>query len=1204
MIYVFDDYELDTEYYELRHRGEPLQIEPKVFDLLAYFVQHPGQFISKDDLHAHLWPQQYVSEASLIYCVTGARKAVGDSGRAQRLIKTVPRRGYRFVGTVEARGSQRTEPARPAVLEPLAAASQPVADAPDALAAAPPVASTLASPTARDTPPVETERRQLTMLWCRLTTASTLSDTVDPEELHDIRQDTHTRCVEIIQRFEGHLAQYLGDAFLVYFGYPQAHEDDARRAVSTGLELVRDMERLNQGLGSEGDPKLTVRVGIHTGLVVLDHVGSGAKREQLALGDTPHVTMQIASFAEPNTVVISPTTAKLVQGYFLWQELGSHVLDNLQQPLAMYHVLQASGAESRLAAAVTIGLTRFVGRREEMGLLHARWEQVKRGRGQVVLLSGEAGIGKSRLVQVLYERLAADNYTRIECRCSPYYQNSALHPVAEYLQRWLQWERDDSAQVKLSKLEGALQPYDVAAEEVIPLLASMLSLPLPEGHTPRHLPPQVQKHKTLEALLTLLLQQAEQQPICLVMEDLHWADPSTLELLGLCIEQVHTARMLLLLNFRPDFRPPWRLRSHITHITLSRLMHHQIERMIKRVTQGKTLPAAVVQQLVAKSDGVPLFVEEMTRMVLESGLVKECDGHYELVGPLTPLAFPHTLHDLLMARLDRLGTDKHIVQLGATLGREFSYEVIRAVSQMEESVLQQTLAHLVDVELLSQQGFPPQARYTFRHVLIQEAAYQSLLRSTRRRHHAWIAEVLEARFPEIRQNHPELLAYHYMGAGLHSQAITHWQHAGQYAMTHSAHVEAIAHFRQALELNAALPETPERLRTELALQTSLGVALMSTQGYASSEVEQAYLRAQHVCEQVGETSQLFTVMRGVWLMRLVRGELRTAHALGEQLLRVAEGTQDATMFMEAHRALGTSLFTLGAPTQALHHLRHGRQLYDFERHRSLTIHYGQDSGVVSLGYAAWSLWLMGYPTQAIDSMQEALRLAQRLEHPYSWGFVLTFAAMLHQWRREPQAMLHQIDTCLTLAREYAFPLLVALGVTLQGWGLVEQGRIFAGIRQIRRGLAAYRATGAELAQTYMLALLAEAYRRQNKIDAGLNALAEALALVDETGERYWEAELYRLRGELLLAQASQRSLQTDVSHPWHEPEHSFRQALEVASRQQAKSLELRAAMSLARLGQQHGRRDVTRHLLAARYGWFTEGLDTLDLQEAKALLDA
>ena len=581
-------------------------------------------------------------------------------------------------------------------------------------------------PVARATP--EAERRQLTVLFCDLVDSTVLASQLDPEDLREVVRAYQDTCAKVIARFEGHIAQYLGDGLLVYFGYPLAHEDDAQRAVRAGLGIVEALGQLNTRLAQERGVQLAVRLGIHTGLVVVGEVGGGTRQEQLALGETPNLAARLQGIAAPNTLVISAATFQLLGGFFACQPLGTPLLKGLAQPLAVYRVLYESMARSRLEAAGSTGLTPLVGREQEIGLLRERWAQVKDGVGQVVLLSGEAGIGKSRLVQVLKEQVATEPQAWLTpCQCSPYYQNTALYPLIDLLERVaLRFEREESPQQKLSKLEGFLVQYGLPLAEAVPLFAALLSLPLPADYAPLTLSPEQQKQQTLHALLTILLRIAAQQPVLFVMEDLHWVDPSTLELLSLLVDQGPTARILALFTFRPDFSPPWTGRSHLTQVTLHRLPRRQAAEMIRQVAHGKALPPEVVEQIVAKTDGVPLFVEELTKMVLESGLLQEREERYELTGPLPPLAIPATLHDSLMARLDRLATVKGLAQLGATLGREFSYELLQAVSPWDEETLQRGLHQLVEAEFLYQRGLPPQATYLFKHALIQDAAYQSL----------------------------------------------------------------------------------------------------------------------------------------------------------------------------------------------------------------------------------------------------------------------------------------------------------------------------------------------------------------------------------------------------------------------------------------------------------------------------------------------
>ena len=632
-------------------------------------------------------------------------------------------------------------------------------------------------------PAPDAERRQLTVMFCDLVDSTRLASQLDPEDYRAVVRAYQQTCAAVIQPFDGHIAQYLGDGLLVYFGYPQAHDDDAQRAVRAGLSILDAMRTLSAHLVHDNGVRLAIRLGIHTGLVVVGAMGGGDRQEQLALGDTPNIAARLQGLAAPDTLVISAATYRLVQGYFACQDLGLHTVKGMDQPIALYQVLQESAAQSRLDVAATRGLTPLVGREEEVGLLLRRWAQSQDGLGQVVLLSGEAGIGKSRLVEVLRERAEREGCTRIVFRCSPYYQQSALYPVIEHLQRLLQFSRDDAPRRSWPSWSRRCRRIALPSDEVVPLLAALLSVPLPEArYAPLPLSPQRQRQKTLEALLAWLVAEAERQPTLAVWEDLHWADPSTLEFLSLLIDQTPTARLLTLLTCRPEFRPPWSARSYLTQLTLGRLGRAQVEAMIERITGGKALPAEVVQQIVAKTDGVPLFVEELTKAILESGLLREREDRYELTGPLPSLAIPATLHDSLMARLDRLATGKEVAQLAATLGRTFPYELLRAVSPLDEATLQQALARLVEAELLYQRGVPPQATYLFKHALIQEAAYQSLLKSTRQQYHQRIAQVLEAQFPDTAETQPELLAHHYTEAGCREQAIPYWQRAGQQAL--------------------------------------------------------------------------------------------------------------------------------------------------------------------------------------------------------------------------------------------------------------------------------------------------------------------------------------------------------------------------------------------------------------------------------------
>ena len=1081
-------------------------------------------------------------------------------------------------------GDTSTAPEGPSpVLQP--ETSRSVQDTPGTRSAFPPT-----------TPPrPEAERRQLTVLFCDLVDSTALAGQLDPEDLREVVRAYQATCAEVIQQLGGHIAQYLGDGLLIYFGYPQAHEDDAQRAVRASLGMLNAVQALNARLEQDKCIRLAVRLGIHTGLVVVGDIGGAGRQEQLALGETPNIAARLQGLAEPDTVVISEATAQLIHGYFVCQALGAQGLKGVAQPLIVYRVLHESGAQTRLDVAATRGLTLLVGREQEVGLLTERWQRTTEGMGQVVVLTGEAGIGKSRLVQVLRDQIAGTSATRIECRCSPHTQHSALYPIITHLERALAFTRNDTPADKLHKLEDALASYAVPLADMVPLFAALLSLPLPEHYPPLTLTPQRQRQKTLEALLTWLWQEADKHPVLFIVEDLHWVDPSTLEFLSLLVDQSPIARIMVLMTCRPEFTPPWPSRAHLTPLTLSRLPRPQVERMVASVAGERALPGEVVQQIVAKTDGVPLFVEELTKTVLESGLLQEHEDHYELTGPLPALAIPATLQDSLMARLDRLSTVKAVAQLGATIGRQFAYDLLQAISPLGEDMLQQGLRQLVEAELLYQRGILPQATYIFKHALIQDTAYQSLLKSTRLQYHRQIAQVLVDRFPETAETQPELVAHHYTEASLSAQAVPYWQRAGERATQHSAHAEAISHLTKGLALLQTLPDLAARAQQELTLHVALGAPLMATKGWAAPEAEHAFTRARELCRQLGETPQLFPVLAGLSAVYHVRGEHTIARELGEQMMRLAQSTQRPPFLLIAHYTLGEFLECLGELVSARGHLEQGIALYDPHKGRSSAFRGTQHPGVACLAVVAYVLWLLGYPDQALQRSHEALTLAQELAHPFSLGFALLWAARLHLCRREGHTVQERAEAMMTLAAEQGFAAFLAQASVHRGWARTKQGQAEDGIQQIRQAMAALRATGAEWLRPYFLGLLADAYGQAGQGEEGLPALAEALATVDRTGERGYEAELYRLQGELLLRQAVPEVAQADVC---------FQQALAVARRQQAKSWELRAAMSLSRLWQRQGKRTEARELLAPLYGWFTEGLDTADLQEAKALLEA
>ena len=1041
----------------------------------------------------------------------------------------------------------------------------------------------------------DAERRQLTVMFCDLVGSTDLSGKLDPEDLRDVVRAYQETAAEVIQRYEGHIAQYLGDGLLIYFGYPIAHENDAQLAVYTGLGIPQAMARLNMRLTTDYGVQLAVRIGIHTGPVVVGEMGGGGRHENLALGETPNITARLEGLAQANTAVISPVTAQLVQGSFILEELGLHALKGVADPMMLYTAVapreaDADGYEAMLAG----GFDDLVGRTEEIGLLLRRWQQSQESQGQVVLISGEAGLGKSSLVEGLRSHVHEEGYTRIAFRCSPYTANSALHPVIEQVQRVLGWQREDPAETKLAKLEQRLASARQPLEESVPLIAALLSLPLPETRYPvLTLTPAQQRQQTQDTLVAWMLAEAERQPVLAVWEDLHWADPSTLELLGLLIDQTPTAPMMNVLVFRPEFAPPWPHGPHLTPITLSRLERAHIEAFATRLAQGKALPAEVMSHIVTKTDGVPLYVEELTKMLLESELLLEESEQYVLTGPLSTASIPTTLQASLMARLDRLPRVREVAQLGAVLGREFTYEMLQALTVIDEPALQEGLTQLVDHGLLYQRGRMPRAKYMFRHALIRDAAYESLLRRTRQHYHQEVAQLLEARFADTVEMQPELVAHHYTEASCAEPAITYWQRAGQRAAQRSASQEAVSHFGKGLEVLALLPDTPERIQLEFDLLMGLGPALIDSKSPGSPEVEQTYARAMELCQHLGETPQRFPVIHGLWRYYNSQAAPQTSR-LAEQLLTLAERDGSPEHLSQAHQALGYTLLFLGEISSAHAHLEQAIRPANRAEERVAAIRSGTAPGVYSRIVMSVALWYLGYPDQALQNARDAQLLAQDIEHPGSLASALYFLARIHYLRREVLETLRQAEALVTLATEHPFPHWEAMGILLKGWFLVYQGQGESGLEQMRQGFRDVLTAGGALLRLPFLLMQAEACCKAGEAEAGLYLLEEARAEIDKSGRNDLMSEAYRINGDLLLNQAMPGASQAEAC---------FQQALDIARQQEAKSWELRAATSLARLWRQQGKREEAHELLAPVYEWFTEGFQTADLIEAKQLLD-
>ena len=1036
----------------------------------------------------------------------------------------------------------------------------------------------------------EAERRQLTVMFCDLVGSTELSARLDPEDMREVMRRYQDVVAGLVTRFEGHVAKFLGDGVLAFFGWPRAYEDQAERAVRSGLAAVEAVANLKTADGQA----LEARVGIATGQVVIgDIVGKAATEAAAVAGETPNLAARLQGVAAPGQVVIGDTTRLLIGEALDLEDIGTHQLRGFAEPVAAWRVIGESTARSRFQAAHPGTLSRLVGREPELALLRRAWKQSQADIGQVVLISGEPGIGKSRLVNALGTELKAEGCNRISLGCSPYHTNSALYPVIVHFERVLRWQREDGAEVKLAKLEEALQDFNLPLDEVIPLFASLMSLPLPEGrYPPLNLAPQQQKQRTLDAIVAWLLEEAERRPVLQVWEDLHWADPTTLELMTLEIEQAPTAPILNVLTFRPEFVPPWPQRSHMTPLTLNRLERPEVEALIGHHAGGKALPEEVVEYILGKTDGVPLYVEELTKAILEADFLRERNGSYELAGQLSEVTIPATLQDSLMARLDRLPNIREVAQLGAVLGREFLYEMVQAIASIDESTLQNGLDQLVAGELLYQRGRPPRAKYIFKHVLVQDAAYQSLLKRTRQYYHGQVAELLESRFPEIVQSQPELVAHHYTEAGQAEQAADYWQKAGRRAMQGSANVEAEGHLRKGLAVIESMPQAPERQRREIALQNTLGVCLMPTRGFGNAEVAEAFSRAAVISEDLGDSRGLFVALRGQGQYQMISGDLGTAREQAARILTLADELDEPGIRIEAHHLGWSALTFTGDFAAARRHAETGIALYERERdHRLTYVYSGHDPGVCCRSFGSLAQWQLGYPDQALAACRDGEALARELAHPFSVTIAYWATGMLHLLRRETAATRETGEAMIIHCKEKGFPPFIPMGRIYRGGALAEAGEFEEGIAEVRQGIAGVRAIGTEYTVPLFFAWLGEVCAKGGLIEEGLEAIEAGLALSEKEGDRFSLPEFYRVKGELLLARAAA-----------NEAEACFQQAIGIAGAQGGKSLELRAATSLARLMGETKRRAEACDLLAPIYGWFTEGFDTPDLTDAKALL--
>ena len=1021
------------------------------------------------------------------------------------------------------------------------------------------------------------ERRQLTVMFCDLVGSTELAGRLDAEDWRDVVRAYQETAGLGIARYEGYVAQYLGDGILVYFGYPRAHEEDAERAVRAGLEILTALESLNARLDAEHGIRLAVRIGIHTGAVVVAAMGSGSRSETLALGDTTNVAARLADVAEPDTVVISDATRRLVPGMFVTRDRGAPPLRGVAGTLRAFRILQTTGVRSRLEVDAA-RLTPLVGRERELASLREPWRRAQRGEGQAVLISGESGLGKSRLLLALRDQLVEDAHGWLECRCSPYAQGSAFHPLIELMERGLGFQPVDAPEARLARLEAGIRAAGLAEPEAVALVAALL-LPA-SSRPPLPMTPELQRRRTLEVLVGWVLALGEQQPLLLVVEDLHWCDPSTLEFLGLLLARLAGSHVLALLSFRPEFEPPWPDAGPATSLALERLGREAAAAFVAAMTRERSLPDGVVARIVERADGIPLFLEELTKTMWES---------------LEEHAIPATLHDSLMARLDRLGEAKALAQLAAVLGREFSHELLRDISPWPEAAVERGLARLVDAGLVYPSEPHPRPRYAFKHAMVQEVAYGSLLRSVRRQFHARVAEVLEAQPPERSEAEPERIARHYEEAGRVEQAVLAYARAGEKATEHSANTEAIGHLSRALALLATRPESLERNQLELRLRVALAAPLSATRGWADPDTGAAYERARALVPRSGETPDLPRILEGLAIFYYVRGDLTRSSELAQQTLEAAERCGDTLALLAGHLALGQPLLFRGEFERALHHIEQALRTYDPALHAALATRSVNDRGVNALSFAGLCHWYLGRPERAVAASEQAVALARRFEHPMSLASALFWEGILRFLRREPALTRERAETLVALSEKSALPFYLALGCCLRGWARAEAGEGEAGLAEMEQAFAAIAGTATGVGAPMYLAALAECHARLGHHEQALALLAAGADRSRATEQPFYDAELGRLRAEVLLARDGDAG---------EEPETLLRESLAVARRQGARSFELRAATALARLLAKRGRSGQARELLSPVHGGFSEGFDTADAKDAHALLAA
>lgn len=1009
------------------------------------------------------------------------------------------------------------------------------------------------------------ERRQLTVMFVDLVGSTALSGELDPEDLRQLMTSYQNTVAGIVSRFEGYIANFMGDGVLCYFGWPKAHEDAAERAVRAGLEIVRAVG----AIPIMDERMLSARIGVATGLVVVgDLIGEDAAQQQAVVGETPNLAARLQAVAEPGQVVLSEATRRLLGTAFEFVDLGTQVLKGIVGHVPAFLVAGEGSAEGRFESGRSMILP-MVGREQELALLMERWEQAKGGEGQCMLLVGEAGIGKSRIMRAVLDMVAREPHVRVRYQCSPYYRDSALWPVIQQLRRTAGFEEDDHDEVKLDKLETLLAQS--GTNEPTPLIAELLGLATVR-YGKLDLSSEAKRAQTLEALAAQIIGLANTQPVLMVLEDAHWIDPTTLELLDFCLDRFAECQVLVLVTTRPEEQPELAARPNVTRLALNRLGRVGVQAIVERLG-GEALTGDVLDTIIARTDGVPLFVEELTKAILETG----------------EAVIPASLHDSLMARLDRIPEIKDVAQIASCIGREFDYPLLAAIAERDEQELIHALDRLAATELIFRRGAPPNARYSFKHALVQDATYETLLKSTRQRLHGRIAEALE----QSGRDEPELLAEHYFRAGNSAHAAASWREAGQRAVLRSAHTEAAGHLQKGLKAVAELTQSDERDRLELSLQLAMTVPLIAMQGYAAVETRQAYERASALCRALDDEAPLFSLMYGEWIYSFVSADQLAARDVAKRCLDLAQTRGNIDPLILGHRLYGISQGLMGEFSDGLSHCDQFIGLYDSEEHGDFTVTYGRDPLVVAqtLGRSL-CLWHLGFPMRAREAADAALERAESLQHVPSIVFALNRLAWLLEWQHEYDAFADTVNRLNALARDHRLAQWRAWGLIADGMSKATTGAPASGADFIKQGMNACANANSRIFFSYFYSLLSRALTLAGRNSEAMQAIDEAIDLLKRSHEHACEADLYRIKGSLILADGQKNEA---VAH--------FQHSLDIARKQKAKSFELRTSVALAHLWAEQGDRRRALDLLTPVYDWFTEGFHLPDLIKAKTLLD-